>query len=277
MNRRLLATAAALVVAATGAIGVVSYARTADQRALAGQQAVQVFVAEKKVPVGTTAGKALAQGLIVRKLIARAALPDGVLTTVDGHNDQLVATSVIQPGELVLSARFAARGSAPGALSVPDGLIAVSIALDDPSHVGSFAIVGSKVAVFDTFNIRESGTDPSAGSGGPTGLAPAGDHLQDRHEFLRATRLLIPSVEVLAVGAGTAVDAPVQPSQQSSPQLNPMDIAKGDTVLFTLAVTQRQAELLVHASRTGTLTFALLGPGASATPGGVDDRTLLER
>ena len=33
----------------------------------------------------------------------------------------------------------------------------------------------------------------------------------------------------------------------------------------------------MHASRTGTLTFALLGPGTTATPGaGVDDRSLFE-
>jgi pilus assembly protein CpaB len=272
MTRRIIAAVAALLIALVGSLAVVSYARAADRRALAGQEAVHAFVAEKEVPAGTTAAKAVKEGLIVQKLIARKAVPDDVLTQVDGSYQELVATSTLQPGELVLRTRFAARGATQGALLVPEGLLAVSVALEDPSHVGPFVTVGAKVAVFDTFNIQEADK---------TGLTPAGDHLQDRHEHSRATRLLLPRVEVLAVGATTTTTRP-EPQDDArqdgaGPQVDPTVATQTTTTLFTLAVDQQQAERLVHGSLTGTLTFALIGPEAKAAPGkGIDDRTLFE-
>jgi pilus assembly protein CpaB len=264
--RRLLVALLAVVIASAGGLAVMNYARAADRRALAGQEAVRAYVAEEVVPAGTTAGKAVEDGLIVQKLIARTAVPDGVLTGVDGGYDQLVATSAIQPGELVLRTRFAARGTTQGTLLVPEGLLAVSVALDDPSHVGPFLAVGSKIAVFDTFNVLEADKK---------GQTPAGDHLQDRHEYNRATRLLLPEVEVLAVGATTTV----QDAKDDQEAAAGLAAAGGQNTLtlFTLAVTQAQAEKLVHAARTGTMTFALLGPETSVSQGkGVNDRSLFE-
>ena len=264
MSRRIIAVLAALIIAVVGSVSVVAYARAADQRALAGQEAVRAYVAQQQVPAGTTAGQAVQDGLIVQQLIARKGVPDDALTAVGGEYAQLVATSAIQPGEIVLANRFAARGVAQGALPVPNGLLAVSVSLDDPSHVGSFVNVGSKVAVFDTFNVQESDK---------AGLTPAGDHLQDNHAFTRATRLLLPSVEVLAVDDSTTVTS--KPENQDKPTGLAASAMQPTTTLLTLAVTQDQAQRLVHGSRTGTLTFALLGPETKATPGaGVNDRTL---
>jgi pilus assembly protein CpaB len=264
MSRRIIAAVAALVIAVVGSVAVVAYARAADQRALAGQEAVRVYVAEKEIPAGTTAGQAVQDGLIVQELIARKGVPEDALTDVSADYSQLVATSAIQAGEIVLTTRFAAHGVAQGVLPVPTGLLAVSVALDDPSHVGSFVTVGSKVAVFDTFNIQEAVK---------SGQTPAGDHLQDNHAYTRATRLLLPSVEVLAVDDSTTVSKPTdsedKPAGLGAAAMQPT------TTLLTLAVTQDQAQRLVHGSRTGTLTFALLGPDAHATPGaGVNDRSL---
>jgi pilus assembly protein CpaB len=281
MTRRLLAAVAALLVALAGAAAVVAYARGADRRALAGQEGVRVYVAAKEVPAGTTAASAVRQGMLAPRLVARAVAPDDVLTAVDDANGQLIATSTIAAGELVLRTRFAARGTTRGGLIVPEGLLAVSVALDDPSRVGSFVTVGARVAVFDTFNERT----PNAAE-----PVPAGDHLQDDHDAVRATRLLLPSVEVLAVGATTTATVPVAAADESgaggaadgsgaggaqAKAGQGADPAQTGVVIVNLAVTQAQAERLVHGSRTGTLTFALLGPGTDATPGlGVDDSTM---
>jgi pilus assembly protein CpaB len=266
MSRRITAVVAALVIALVGSVAMVAYARAADQRALVGQEAVRAYVAEKEIPAGTTAGQAVKDGSMVQELIARKGVPAEALTSVGGDYAQLVATSAIQPGEIVLQSRFAARGVAQGGLPVPTGLLAVSVSLDDPSHVGSFVTVGSKVAVFDTFNVQEAVK---------SSLTPAGDHLQDNHAYTRATRLLLPSVEVLAVDDNTTV------TDGSAPKDKPSGLGAAatqqTTTLLTLAVTQDQAQRLVHGSRTGTLTFALLGPDSHATPGaGVDDRSLFE-
>jgi pilus assembly protein CpaB len=264
MSRRITAALAALLIAVVGSVAVVAYARAADQRAVAGQEAVRAYVAEKEVPAGTTAGQAVQDGLIVQELIARKGVPQDALTDVSADYSQLVATSAIQPGEIVLVSRFAAHGAAQGVLPVPTGLLAVSVALDDPSHVGSFVTVGSKVAVFDTFNVQEAFKSSQT---------PAGDHLQDNHGFIRATRLLLASVEVLAVDDSTTVTNPKE--SEDKPTGLGAAAMQPTTTLLTLAVTQDQAQRLVHGARTGTLTFALLGPDAHATPGaGVNDRSL---
>jgi pilus assembly protein CpaB len=269
MNRRVLAGAAAAIIAITGAGAVVVYARAADQRALEGQRAVTAYVVREQVPAGTTAGKAVAEGLIVQELIARKAVPDDVLTSTRGGYDQLVATTALQPGTIVLRPQFAARAATEGQLSIPEGKFAVSVALDDPSHVGPFISVGSHVAIFDTFNVQEMDTKDET---------PAGDHLQDRHEYTRATRLLLPDVEVLAVGATTTAATSADLADAEEDAVEPVAMQTADArILVTVAVTQAQAEKIVHVARTGTMTLALVGPEAAATPGaGTDDRRLFK-
>jgi pilus assembly protein CpaB len=262
MSKRILAGAAALLLAVVGAVAVLAYARTADQRALQGQQAVSAYVVRKDVPVGTTARKAIDDGLIVKELIASKGVPEGALTTVDPGYENLVATSDLQAGELVLQSRFSTQAAVDGRLIIPDGKMAVSVALDDPSHVGPFLTVGSHIAIFDTFNVLKF-----------TGAAarPAGDHVQDQHEYQRSTRVLVPDVVVLAIGATTTSSSSSGKAKNSSD----MQAASQDTsvsTLVTLVVNQDQATRIIHAERTGTMTFALLGADAVPTVGvGVDD------
>jgi pilus assembly protein CpaB len=264
MSKRVLVGVAALLLAAIGTTAVLFYARGADRRALAGQQAISAYVVRKDVPAGTTARKAIDDGLIVKELIASKGVPEGALTSVDTAYEALVATSEMQPGELVLQSRFGTQASVDGRLLVPEGKMAISVAMDDPSHVGPFVTVGSHVAVFDTFNVQESAKT----------LTPAGDHLQDQHGYTRSTRVLVTDVVVLAIGATTT-----KPSADNSKGSDgDMQNASNDTTvttLITLSVTQDQAQRIIHAERTGTMTFALLGADAKPTPGnGVDDRRL---
>lgn len=266
MSRRLIAGITALALAIVGTAAVFAYARGADRRALQGQQVVSAYVVRKDVPAGTTARKAIDDGLIVKELIASKGVPEGTLTAVGPTNDQLVATSDLQPGEIVLSARFAAQAATDGRLIVPDGKMAVSVSLDDASHVGPFLAVGSHIGVFDTFNVLESYTKDQT---------PAGDHLQDRHEFLRATRLLVPDAEVLAVGATTTKATADQSKDSSGSNLQNVSSQTTAALLITLALTQDEAQRVIHGEHTGTLTFALLAADGTATPGaGVDDRRL---
>lgn len=272
MSKRILAGAAAVLLAVVGTVAVFAYARGADRRALQGQTAIGAYVAVKDVPAGTTAAKAIADGLIVKEMIASKGVPEGALTSVDSSYDNLVATTDLQPGELVLQARFGTVAAADGKLAVPSGKMAISVALDDPSHVGSFVVVGSHIAVFDTFNQIEKW----AGAGPPpiTLLTPAGDHLQDSHDFQRATRVLVPDVTVLAVG-GTTLSSSSKDSSSNSSDMQPAADNTSVTTLITLLVTADQAARIIEAEHTGTMTFALLGANAAPSPGsGVSDKGL---
>jgi pilus assembly protein CpaB len=268
MNKRILAGVVAVLLAVVGTVAVFAYARGADRRALQGQTAIGAYVAVKDVPAGTTAAKAISDGLIVKEMIASKGVPEGALTSVDSSYDALVATSDVQPGELVLKSRFGTVAAADGKLAVPSGKMAISVALDDPSHVGSFLAVGSHIAVFDTFNqLPTCSCNPPLST-----LTPAGDHLQDSHGFQRATRVLVPDVTVLAVGGTTVVSS--DKSNNSSDMQTAADNSNV-TTLITLAVTADQAARIIHAERTGTMTFALLGANAAPTTGsGINDKGL---
>jgi pilus assembly protein CpaB len=267
MNKRILAGVVAVLLAVVGTVAVFAYARGADRRALQGQTAIGAYVAVKDVPAGTTAAKAISDGLIVKEMIASKGVPEGALTSVDSSYDALVATSDLQPGELVLRTRFGTVAATDGKLAIPNGQMAISVALDDQSHVGSFLTVGSHIAVFDTFNQLEKCTCHT-----PLPLSvqtPSGDHLQDSHGFQRATRVLVPDVTVLAVGGTTIVSSD---KSNSSSDMQAAADNSNVTTLITLAVTADQAARIIQAERTGTMTFALLGADAVPTKGsGVND------
>jgi pilus assembly protein CpaB len=78
----------------------------------------------------------------------------------------------------------------------------------------------------------------------------------------------LPKVEVIAVGSATAASANKADAAKSDPQ-------SANTVMVTVAVSQEEAERLVHAVQTGTLYLALLDDSSNVTSGpGVDNKSL---
>jgi pilus assembly protein CpaB len=262
-SRRIIAVVAAVALAVLGTLAVFGYVRGADNRAVAGQEAVTVYIAQREVPAGTTLKDAVDNKLIVEQTVAAKGVPPTPQPTVSPTTEDLVATTAISPGEMVLTGRFAQETSSTSGLTIPDGMVAVSVALTDAAHVGPYVQNGSQIAIFDTFNVQTKVPGP------PT---PAGDHLQDDFTKTRATRLLLPKVQVIAVGSQVAT--PGQTSTQA-PSGTTTDSNGQVRVLFTVAVTQSQAEVLIQGIQTGTLYFALLNSSSDVKPGlGVNDRDL---
>ena len=258
MNRRFALFAVAFLVALAGTGAVFTYVSRVDARAVAGQQPVQVLVASEKIPAGATAGSLEADGLVELKQLARNSVPADALKDVTGREAQ-VALSDIDPGEVLLAAKFASEaGPNSGALTIPEGQLAVSVSLEDRRGVGGFVTPGAEVAVFDTFN-----TAPDA-DGGAT---PSGDRLTDSYPQNRATRLLLGRVTVLAV------DREVTP--ETGAVEDPATAAQAPDIVLTLAVSQVDTERLIHAAETGSLWFALLsGTSKTAPSEGVDNLRL---
>lgn len=131
---------------------------------------------------------------------------------------------------------------AVGPLTVPSGKIAISVELADAAHVGSFLRPGSQIAVFNTVISKTLGAN---------GLP------------VKETRVLITKVEVIGIAGYTTakeVDAVIT------------DATK---FLVTLAVTQKEAERLVHGVQSGALYFGLLSGDVQVKPGaGVNDDTI---
>lgn len=266
MRRRLLAVLVALALALVGCLAVVAYVRGADERALAGREAVRVLVASRRIPAGTSVARLRTGGYVDRVVMPAATVPTGALADLDRKLDSLELTAEVQAGQLLLRGMFGESARLSGGLAVPDGKLAVSVEMTAPARVAGFVVPGAKVAVFDTFTMQEG-----------KGRIPAGDGLTSAHEANHATRVLLPRLEVIAVGergtAGAQTSAPAAgtpPSGQSTTKAK-----AGATVLVTVAVSQAEAERLVHAAQTGTLYLALLDDTATIEPGpGVDNNTL---
>src|SRR6476469_5967124 len=175
MGRRVIAVVAAFVVALVGVVAVLLYARGADSRAVAGQRPVSVYVAQRVVPAGTTAGDALSNGLIAKTQVAAKAVPAGALQVVDDAMSKLLALNDIAPGELVLTTRFGKTPLGQKVLQVPDGQVAVAVQLSDFARVGTFITPGSHIVLYDSY---------------PTGTNNATD---------KQTRVLLDDVLVIAV------------------------------------------------------------------------------
>lgn len=236
MGRRIIAIAAAILLAIVGVVAVVLYANGADQRAIASAQPRAVFVTQAAVPAGTSLNDAVANGLIVQTTLPAKSVPIGVLTAVTDDNKNLLALTDIAPGEYIQASRFGTTPAITEAIRIPTGQIAVSLLLADPAKVGSFLTPGSHIVIYDSV----PGATASATAGGPP---PGG-----------ATHVLFDDVLVLAVGA-----AALTPSRQPAGEATAPASAQG--TLVTVAMTPEQAPRLAHAIWVRDNTIAQLYAG----------------
>ena len=236
MGRRVLVVLAAVVVALIGVVAVVVYAQGADARAVADQQPQTVYIAKALVPAGTTAAEAVATGLIVPTQVAAKGLPLGALSTVDAATGKLLALTDIAPGEFVTASRFGTTPLGQKAIQVPDGQVAISLALSDPARVGAFVSPGSHIVIYDTY------VPPVAAAGTTAAAAGAAATKQ--------TRVLLDDVLVIAMGSAT-LTPPAATAGAAQPA------AAG--ALVTVALPPATAAKLVHGIQTGTLYAGLRG------------------
>ncbi|MGN6252198.1 MAG: Flp pilus assembly protein CpaB [Marmoricola sp.] len=246
MRNRIAAIAIALLVAFIGLITVIGYAHRADARAVAGQEVRTVYIAAKAVPQGTTEKDAVAQGLITPERVVAKGVPVGALAAPAPDASAVVALTDIAVGEVVLAARFGPPSQVRTSSGVPAGRVAVSIGFSNNAAIEPFLKPGSHIAIYDTFNAK----------GDSGALTPYGAHLNDDKATTRATRVVLPDVEVLSV----KVPKNAAGGGSSSPS--------GGAVLVTVSVAPQDAPRLVHAVQTGDLYAALLGSGASVSAAG---------
>jgi pilus assembly protein CpaB len=232
MDRRKVLLIVAAVVAALGTLLVFLYVRGADHRADQRYDAVQVLRAVKPITPGETVEAAQAAGKIESGTVSRQDLLPDALTGLEPVAGR-VATTAIQPGEQIVSSKFGAAGTTT-ALTIPKGMIAIAIQLSDTARVAGFLKPGDKVAVF------LNGNDA-------------------RGSF---TRLLLPSVQVAAAGTTTSTTTTTDPAGAQTQSALP-------SALLTLAVTQQDAEKVLFAQQSGTLSFGLLNADSKValTPG----------
>lgn len=152
MRTRIIAVAAAAVLAIIGAVVLVVAVRSADQANVAGQRMESVLVVTQQVPAGTSADH-LGNAVTTEQIPARYVVKDAVTSLEDLAG--LVASTTLQPGEQVLASRFATSidlASSGVHIAVPDGLQEVSVAVDLQRIAGGSVGPGDRVGVFASYD-----------------------------------------------------------------------------------------------------------------------------
>ena len=257
MDRRRLLLILAVFVAIIGTALVFLYVQGADNRAKDQVANIQVLRATQDVAAGEKYDDALAAGKIslqeVPKNVATGNV--GYQTSTDALKGK-VASVPIFTGQVVVASQFGNTVQATSsALAIPKGMIAISVNLTDPDRVAGNIQNGSDVAIFVTGELKSSAA---------TGAAATDAGVQ-------STRLLLPKVTVLNVGSPqppTTSTTTADDGTQTTEQL--------PRTLLTVAVTQKEAQKVILASKALDLTFGLLTPSSNVNLGAAGTSTLIQ-
>lgn len=218
MNRRLLTILlVALVVASLCTWMVIRLVgvRLAASKPMA---TTQVVAAAKDIPLGAVITKA-----DLTTITLGGSAPKGSILKMDDAVGRGVISEIYQ-GEPILESRLAGVGSGGGlAPTIPQGMRACAVRVDEVVGVAGFVIPGSRV------DVLVSGAPPNAG--GNTGGVQ--------------TQTLLQNIQVLSAGTDIAKDAEGKPQQVQ---------------VVNLLVTPEQAETLSLASNSLKIQLVLRNP-----------------
>jgi len=255
MKHRGLSIALAVLLAVLGTVGVLVYVGHANARAVAGQKAITVLVADKLIPSGTSASDAQRQGLLGSEKLPAASVPTNAVTVVTADLSALVTSSDVQPGQLLLRPMLVTQTQVTGGLAIPAGMVAVSILFCVPEAVAGNVHPGSQVAVFDTIVSGSSTMTAQSACSGP-------------HQWLAGdtarTRLVLPNVKVLTVGQASGSSG----GSSSGGALSGNGSSNSQNLqLVTVAVNQHDAAQLIVLTQDSLPYLALVNNSSSLDPG----------
>jgi len=243
VKKKRLSLVAAIVLVALGTVALVKYVSTAEDRALAGEELVDVLVLSAPVPAGTAAAELqafLRVEAVPVKVQAAGALAslseaEGLVTSVDMvEGEQLTASRLVEATEFnALQARVGRGG---GSVAVPEGLLEITIPLDPIRAVGGTVRPGDLVGLIASFS------DYQGGETGPDGAPVAASQVSG---FL-LHKLLVTNVQ----GAPAPVAAATESADPAAP-------APTGQLYITLAAEAAAAERIVFASSYGDIWLAV--------------------
>lgn len=259
MGRRAVGLIIAVLLAVAGTVALVLYVRGAEERALEGQRAVEVLVADAVIARGTPADELAGQVRTERipaAVQARGSVDD--LAALSGT----VAAVELLPGEQLSTLRFVEPGALDSAddVPVPEGLQELTVAVEPQRVLGGEVAAGDRVgliASFEPFTLEGVTLDPDL---------PLPDTAELPEQLPNTTGFLYHKVLVTDVLLDAAAPAAAAGEEEELPEL-----AAPGNVFVTLAVDAPQAERIVFVQEFGRLWLTL--EPAEAIEDGTEQRT----
>lgn len=277
--RRALGVAGAVVVALVGTMLLVGYVRSAEQRALEGEELVPVLVLSDHVPRGTPAAAIVDD--VTLEMVPLKVRADGGVSDLTVLADLVTSTDLL-PGEQVVVSRFVTAESLATTtrIEAPSNMLEVTVSLAPDRALGGGLLPGDFVAViasFDPFELNaieptdlEPGEiiDPSeifvgSSEGDEQGLGiktPTSTHL-----ILH--KVLVTNVQFEQLPRTRAEDLP-----EDAPPIGPTG-----NLLITLAAPPEAIEKIVFTAEHGFMWLAAEGPDAAEPVTPVQTRATVYR
>ena len=226
MSRRAIILILAILLAAAGAFMVWLYVQNLQADVAEEEEPTAVLVAQAPIAAGTTGAAAQEAAAFTTIEVPAYAVAEGALDDPSTILEQ-VALIPIATGEQILASKFGTPGQQTS-FDIPDGLLAASFQLGDPQRVAGFIKPSSEIAVFVTLTAPLDGVE---------------GELQ--------TRVVLPRVEVLAVGQTTVQSITTTTDDGQQTEQIP-------AAILTLALSQEDAQKMIFSQSQGELYLGLL-------------------
>lgn len=249
MSRKIIGVVAALVLALAGTVALVAYVSKAEERALAGEELVEVYVVTTPITAGTPADQ-VEQHVTVEQVPVKVRANQSVdsLTSLVGR----VAAVDLVPGEQLLTDRFVERSEfadrVEGVL-VPDDMVEVTVELDPQRAVGGLLEPGQTVAVFASFEPFDLDATVVEVDGEEVAL-PAAVAAEVDGKTPNSTDVILRKVLVTAV---QEVEDRTFNARDDENEVDRLSEAPDDSVFVTLAAAPFDAERIVFSAEFGSL------------------------
>jgi len=261
MKLRIVILLIAIILGIVAVIAVMGYINSIRASVEEEVEKVEVLVAAENIPKETTVESILASESVVLEAIPRKYLANGVLTSLDNYKGYVVAAP-INLGQQITSTAFIKPEEIGLSFMVPDGMVAISIPVNEVIGVSNLMNIGDFVNVIATFQPTEEEEledvlDKYFGEEAELAEEVLAEIEQEKGITEAITKTLLWNVEVLYIGKKTIYKKPVETEGQLLESTRAEEVAE-EVNTVTLAVTPNDSEKLVFTEEMGLVWLALL-------------------
>lgn len=259
-NRKWIGVVLSIVLAVLGTFVLIRYVQSAEARALADQETVEVLVVSDTIPEGSSVEEVAA--LVATKRVPVAAQALGSVASLDQIEGEVTAIALL-PGEQIVASRFVTREALEAAaeFAVPEDLLQVTLSLSPDRAVGGALKPGDLVAYIASFEPFElNGAVPEPDEEQPVQvIVQAPQILGETPKTPNTSHIVLHKILVTNI---QIEQLPVAEAETAAEEQG-VELAPTGNLLVTLAADAPAIEKIVFTAEFGMTWLAREGGDAS--------------
>ncbi len=259
MNRKWIGVLVSITLVALGTFVLVRYVQGAEERALEGEETVEVLVVNTAVPRGAAADDL--QGKVDTVLVPTKVQAPGSVTELSALAGTFAAVDLV-PGEQLLASRFVSAEEliALDDFAVPDGLLELTLSLSPDRALGGELIPGDEVAIIASFAPFTLTEDESAGVQIEEAIQQSEEDETIQQSEENTTERTTPSSTHLIIHNALVTNIQVErlpaATDEASAEQSGVELAPTGNLLVTLAMEPEDVERTVFSAEFGSVWLA---------------------